>query len=307
MTGDAAAVPSSGLGPAAEPRDVRTILRRGLEELQRHATGGTGSARAGVTSDLSADETLLLHGAGWEAVDLVSGVSIVSVPWGVWNWGAGEITAASTAHNDAFAKAAQRLESECERAGGKGVVGVRLESDVGPHRVDVELVGTAVRPVSASARSRRGGGPGRVFVSDLSARDFSLLGQAGWAPVGLAFGASFVYAPRRSAGTTLRQTSQNVELTNFTEAMYAARESAMERMQRSAIAMGAQGIVGVGVTEGPMPFARHAVGFRAWGTAVRLVAGEHRSIAPRVVLPLDDAVLQFAAEALRGTPRGGAR
>ena len=89
------------------------------------------------------------------------------------------------------------------------------------------------------------------FVSDLSARDFTLLQRAGWMPVGLAFGASFVYAPRRTAGTAIKQKSQNVELTNYTEAMYSARESAMERMQHSALEVGGQGVVEVKVTEGP--------------------------------------------------------
>ena len=138
-------------------------------------------------------------------------------------------------------------------------------------------------------------------MSDLSARDFTLLKGAGWMPVGLAFGASFVYAPRRSAGDALKQKTQNVELTNFTEAMYSARESAMERMQRSALDVGGQGVVEVKVTEGPMRFARHAVGFTAWGTAVRLVADAHQFVSPEVVLPLDDVVVTFEATSLRGT------
>ena len=37
----------------------------------------------------------------------------------------------------------------------------------------------------------------------------------------------------------MKQSGQNVELTNFTEAMYAAREAAMERMQASALALAA--------------------------------------------------------------------
>ena len=67
-------------------------------------------------------------------------------------------------------------------------------------------------------------------------------------------------------------------------------------MQRSALAgWAAQGVVEVKVTEGPMSFARHAVGFTAWGTAVRLVAEAHQFVQPEVVLPLDDAVVTFEA------------
>ena len=145
------------------------------------------------------------------------------------------------------------------------------------------------------------------FVSDLSARDFTLLQRAGWMPVGLAFGASFVYAPRRSAGTAMKQTRQNVELTNYTEAMYSARESAMEKMQHSALEAGGQGVVQVKVTEGPMSFARHAIGFTAWGTAVKLVAEAHQFVQPHMVLPLDDAVVTFDAESLRSAAQGKGR
>jgi len=162
-----------------------------------------------------------------------------------------------------------------------------------------------VRPAHGNDPRGRDAAEAMPFVSDLSARDFTLLLRAGWMPVGLAFGACFVYAPRRTAGTAMRQSTQNVELTNYTEAMYSARESAMERMQTSALEAGGEGVVEVKVTEGPMSFARHAVGFAAWGTAVRLVADEHQFVEPELVLPLDDAVVAFEAQSLRGA--GGKR
>jgi uncharacterized protein YbjQ (UPF0145 family) len=244
----------------------------------------------------------LLHAAGWEPLDLVCGVAVVSVPVGVWNWGAGgSISMASDAHNTAVDQAARLLRAECSKVRGHGVVGVRVDVSVRPHHVTVEFVGTAVRPMNGKDGSGRGLDAvlAMPFVSDLSARDFTLLLRAGWMPVGLAFGASFVYAPRRSAGTVIKQKSQNVELTNYTEAMYSARESAMEKMQRSALDAGGEGVVEVKVTEGPMSFARHAIGFTAWGTAVKLVAEAHQFVQPLMVLPLDDAVVTFEAESLR--------
>jgi uncharacterized protein YbjQ (UPF0145 family) len=278
--------------PVPAPIDVRAEMQAAAASLAHGAPHSGGRA---VTSDLSIDEALLLHSIGWEPVDLVFGVSVASVPAGVWTWTRvpGEIAAASNAHNLAVHAASTRLGRECAAVGGHGVVGVRVGVTVHPHHVDVELMGTAVRPV-------KGAKAASVFVSDLSARDFTLLSAAGWYPVGLAFGASFVYAPRRGAAAAMRQSGQNIELTNLTEAMYSARESAMERMQASGLAMSAQGVVAVSITEGPMHFARHVIGFTAWGTAVRLVAESHRGIAPRMVLPLDDAVLQFDAESLRG-------
>jgi uncharacterized protein YbjQ (UPF0145 family) len=266
-------------------------MRAAAEALGREPRSGSGR----MTSDLSIDEELVLHSIGWEPVELVSGVSMHSVPVGVWNWGQGEIGYASAAYARSFANATERIHEQCTTAGGHGVVGVHVEWAVERHHVDVALTGTAVRPVGAT-----GLGSDPVFVSDLSGRDFALLHNAGWAPLGLATGASFVYAPRRSMGATMKQSGQNVELTNFTEAMYAARESAMERMQTSALGLGGTGVVEVKVTEGPMDFAHHAVGFTAYGTVVRLVAGEHRHPGARMVLPMDDPVVAFDAATLRG-------
>jgi len=280
-----------GTDPGDVPADPREEMRTAARALARPATASGGR----MTSDLSIDEELVLHSIGWEPLELVSGVSLHGVPIGVWNWGEGEIGAASSAYARSFANATTRILDACTHAGGHGVVGVHVEWSVERHHVDVALTGTAVRPVGAPGR-----GAGPAFVSDLSGRDYSLLHRAGWAPLGLATGASFVYAPRRSLGSAMKQTSQNVELTNYTEAMYSARESAMERMQAAAIALGGSGVVEVKVTEGPMDFAHHAVGFTAYGTVVRLVADEHRHLGAQMVLPLDDPVVGFDAASLRG-------
>jgi uncharacterized protein YbjQ (UPF0145 family) len=144
------------------PIDVRAEMRSAAAWL---AAGGAAPNGRAVTSDLTIDEALLLHSIGWEPVELVFGVSVTSVPVGVWTWGRGEIGAASDAHNLAVHTAAERLGRECAKAGGHGVVGVQVSVEVNPHHVDVHLVGTAVRPVEGKK-------PGQTFVSDLSARDF---------------------------------------------------------------------------------------------------------------------------------------
>jgi uncharacterized protein YbjQ (UPF0145 family) len=287
---------SSGL-PSPEPVDLKAEMTRAAEVLSRPEGSAPGRGGTGrMTSDLSIDEELVLHSIGWEPVELVSGVSIHSVPAGVWSWGQGEITYASAAYARSFASATDRIHLACAKAGAQGVVGVHVDWEVHRHHIDVALVGTAVRPVGWAGLSAD-----PVFVSDLSGRDFALLHNAGWAPMGLAAGASFVYAPRRSMGTAVKQKGQNVELTNFTEAMYAAREAAMERMQTSALAIGGTGVVEVKVTEGPMDFAHHAVGFTAYGTVVRLLADQHRHVGARMILPLDDAAVAFDAASLRGS------
>lgn len=280
-------------------------LRQALEALaSRPAPAGRGS-----TSDLSIDQVLLLHSIGWEPVDLVFGVSWWSIPWGSWSqWQVGEVETASAAFSGAVGEAIRQMRAECQGAGGRGVVGVELELRVAGTHVDVAVRGTAVRPERHHRdRGEQGARPaaegltdGPPFLSDLSARDFVVLTRAGWWPLGLAAGASFVIAPRRSARQWAAQQGQNVELPNLTEALYEAREGAMERMQRSGLELEADGVVGVKLREGPLGHSPRIIQFVAVGTAVRLLEESHRAISPEMVLPLDELVRQFEAASLRG-------
>ena len=92
-----------------------------------------------------------------------------------------------------------------------------------------------------------------------------------------------------------------MELTNFTEAMYAARESAMERMQAAALRMGGTGRgggEGDRGADGLRPPRRRLHG--ATGRWSGWPADTHRVLQPTMVLPLDDPVAGFEATALRG-------
>lgn len=249
-------------------------------------------AKGGSTSDLTIDETLLLHAVGWEPADMVFGVSWFSIPWGAWQWQVGEVTDAVSAFSQAVAAAASQMRDECARAGASGVVGVEIELAVHSHHVDVALTGTAVRRTENPP-------VGFEFLSDLSARDFALLTRAGWAPLSLVAGASFVIAPRRSAGTWVAQKGQNMEMANLTEALYMARERAMERMQEAGRSTGADGVIGVRLQEGPLSHNARIMQFVAIGTAVHLIGEAHQSISPTMVVALDDPVVQFAAASLR--------
>jgi uncharacterized protein YbjQ (UPF0145 family) len=271
---------------------VRDEVHGAMATLASPAPAPSGHRR-GTTSDLSIDETLLLHAAGWEPVDLVFGVSWWSIPWGVWQWRTGEIEEASAAFAGSVEQAAKLLRQECERVGGSGVLGVEIGMRVSSHHVAISLSGTAVQRTREPNR-------GFEFVSDLSARDFVLLTRAGWWPLGLAAGASFVLAPRRTAREWAAQQGQNTELPNLTQALYLARERAMERMQRAGLAMKAEGVVGVKLREGRASSSLRVMQFVAIGTGVHLRRGEHRSVAPVMVVPLDDQVRQFDVKSLRG-------
>ncbi|MGA8295991.1 MAG: heavy metal-binding domain-containing protein [Acidimicrobiales bacterium] len=251
-----------------------------------------------ITSDLSVDESLLLHGAGFEPADLVSAVSVQSIPYGSFMTSYGqaeplEVTYASQAVTGAFRAGAARLRELCARSGGSGVVGVDVDVEIGVLSTRVAFTGTAIRPIGGASKTSP-----RPFVTDLSTKDFVLLMRSGWEPVDLATGASFVAAPYQRLRQSLAQTTQNIELPNLTQAFQDARELAMERMQHDALGASAQGIVDVTIIDGPLGHARHVFAFICYGTAVRLVAERHRLIAPDLVLPLDDHA-GFEATSLR--------
>lgn len=270
---------------------------REVVDLARARSAGASlnrpAGQAGPTSDLSIDETLLLHSIGWEPVDLVSGVAVVAIPPSTFVLGWNNTDAASASYTRAVHAAVDRLHADGRRGGAQGVVGVHVEFEVHSHEVKAILVGTAVKPSGDAVGLR-----GPFFVSDLSTRDFCLLHNSGWEPLGLAFGTAFVQVPRRSAGAVIRQATANVELTNLTGAMYQARESAMERMQADAIRLGGKGMVDVHVEEGPVHFASHVITFTAYGTAIRLAGDSHRYLRPRMVVPVDDREQLFRIGAL---------
>jgi len=293
MTGPEHRLPAEGMPADHTPGPVD--LAAALAVLTDGGATAAASGR-GTTSDLSIDEVLLLHSIGWEPVDLVFGVSWWSIPWGAWQWQTGEIADASAAFAGAVREASDLMREECARAGGSGVVGVDIGLRVASHHVDVTLTGTAVRRIGDSK-------PGFDFISDLSARDFALLTRAGWWPVGLAAGASFVIAPRRTAKQWASQQGQNMELPNLTNALYLARENAMEAMQRSGLDMAAEGIVNVKLREGPLGHSARIMQFVAFGTGVRLQEGTHRPVRPDMVVSLDERVREFDVRKLRNTGR----
>jgi uncharacterized protein YbjQ (UPF0145 family) len=81
-------------------------------------------------------------------------------------------------------------------------------------------------------------------------------------------GSCVYHVGRRGLITTASQVGQNVEMTNFTQALYDARELAMARMQNEAEQCRATGIVGVQLQENRHHWNSHTVEFLAIGTAV---------------------------------------
>jgi uncharacterized protein YbjQ (UPF0145 family) len=129
---------------------------------------------------------------------------------------------------------------------------------------------------------------GRPFQSDLSGQEFWTLLRTGHRPVGMVMGSCVYHVGRRGPLQTISQTGRNVELPNFTQALYDARELAMQRMQSEAQELGAEGIVGVSLSEKSHGWGSHVVEFFALGTAIVPTDGKGDIEPPIPVLDLND-------------------
>ena len=81
-------------------------------------------------------------------------------------------------------------------------------------------------------------------------------------------GTCVYHVAHQGLGGWLKRIGRNTEMPNFTQALYDARELAMERMQAEAEALEAEGIVGVALTEGNHGWSSHVIEYFSIGTAV---------------------------------------
>jgi uncharacterized protein YbjQ (UPF0145 family) len=90
---------------------------------------------------------------------------------------------------------------------------------------------------------------------------------------------------------TVATVGNNIELENYTAAMYEAREIAIDRMQAEASAAKAEGVVGLEIHEGSHGWETHVIEFFAIGTAVLPLAEEmapEKIADPIMVLSVND-------------------
>ena len=101
-------------------------------------------------------------------------------------------------------------------------------------------------------------------------------------------GSCVFHVAHQSWKQSIGNTGRNVELPNYTQALYDARELAMERMQSEALEAKAEGIVGVHIEEKSHGWGSHVIEFFAIGTAMIPAEGseDHVIPAPQTVLDL---------------------
>jgi len=240
------------------------------------------------TSDLSVSEFLLVKESGFEPLGLVVGSSIYHIGIQVARWGKSqELNVLTAAMYNARELAMRRMEAEAAELGADGIVGVRIDMKMyawGESVAEFVAIGTAVRSVAHPGQYRAS--DGRPFTSDLTGQDFYTLCRAGHFPVAFVFGTCVYHVAHQGMMQSISQMGRNVEMPQFTQAIYDARELAMGRMQAEGERDGGTGIVGVRLVEASHVWGEHAIEFLAMGTAVRPLDVGAPPPAPKLVLPL---------------------
>ena len=309
--------------PAQEREELQSLARieaggipiaaeRRLREL-RGTRGEDGGRGVSFTSDLSVSGFALCHQLGLTPLSQVMGSSIYQMgyqsAWGQMQGGYGggamiELDTLSQALNEVRERALHRLAEEAHQIGADAVVGVETragESELGAGGGQLALehmvLGTAVR--------RKGARSEQPVMTELSVADYALLLRAGIEPAGIVawssvFFSSYAYRGMLGAGPGAMSSMQPYELSEFTQALYNARERTMGQINRQAAALGASGVVGVRIGHTIRPHTISSgmgggfgaselrgmmVTFNAVGTAIR--QHEHAEIqAPKPVVDL---------------------
>jgi len=251
------------------------------------ASARLGEAGKVWTSDLSVSEFALLEAAEFEPVEFVMGSSVFHIGWQQQNLRQSvELQVLTQAMYTARMNAMNRMLAEAAQVDADGIVGTRLQfrqHGMSAEHIEFIAVGTAVRSRRQPGAYKRP--DGMPFTSHLGVQDFYTLLQTGHVPVEFVMGVCVWHVAQQGFMQTLKQMGQNVEMPQWTQGYYDAREMALSRMQAEAERVGATGITGVMWDASEWMWGVHTLEFFTSGTAIRKTA-EPAPLRPTFVLPL---------------------
>lgn len=242
------------------------------------------------TSDLSVNEFLLVKEAGFEPLGMVMGSSIYHVGYQFSRLREScELEVLTQALYEAREFAMSRMEAEAKALGADGIVGVKLVINNmawGDNLAEFQAIGTAVMAKDRQKNYRNN--DGSLFTSNLTGQEFWTLLQSGYRPLSFVMGSCVYHVAYQSFGKMFGNMGKNVEIPQFTQALYDARELAMERMQKEASLARADGIVGVSINEEGYRWDPHTIEFCSVGTSITPISDNHEITKPELILNLND-------------------
>jgi uncharacterized protein YbjQ (UPF0145 family) len=275
---------------AASDLDAAAIAEGALRRLADLKVSKSGPV---YTSDLSVDEFLLVTEVGFRPVGLVTGSSVYRTGYQFGSWKESqELDVLSRAMASGRELAMSTMQLEAAKVGAAGVVGVRLRAlrhEFGSELAEFVAIGTAIaaEPGPGGDRQRWRDNKGQPFTSNLSGQDFCALIRAGYAPVGMVVGSCVYHVAHRQLGQVIGSLGRNVEIEQFTQGLYEARDLAMSRIEAAARKLAAEGIVSVQLHQSSHAWGSHTTEFLAVGTAVRPLRRDHEIDCPTPVLDLN--------------------
>ena len=200
------------------------------------------------SSDLSAKEYALAQASGLTPVAQVMGSSVVQHGWQNYSWagfggGIQEMRSFSEPWNLSRERSFERLRQEAQFAGADAVIGIEMTTKgfLEPSNVELVVFGTAVRETTLTRDRRDRSGP---RLCALSGQDVDKLRRIGAETRGVV-GHTAVVCVGLSPWANRQMGSWwgNQEMTEITEAVYAARNLVMREVRRQGAELGANDMV----------------------------------------------------------------
>jgi uncharacterized protein YbjQ (UPF0145 family) len=267
--------------------DLERIGRGGIPLGAERRLTAIAAASSPFTSDLSAKEYALAQASGLIPLAQVMGSSVVQHGWQNYGWssyggGIREMPSFALPWNLSRERSFDRLRQEAQFAGADAVIGIEMTAKgfLGdPSNVELAVFGTAVRETTLTSSGRAG-----PRMCALSGQDVDKLRRIGAETRGVIGHTAVVsVALSMQANQLMGSWWGNQEMTEITEAVYAARNLAMREVRRQAGEVGANDLVISTLTHNIHHHELERPGYRqhffivsmhVLGTAIRLGAHE---------------------------------
>jgi uncharacterized protein YbjQ (UPF0145 family) len=267
--------------------DLERIGRGGIPLGAERRLTAIAAASSPFTSDLSAKEYALAQASGLTPLAQVMGSSVVQHGWQNYGWssyggGIREMPSFAVPWNLSRERSFDRLRQEAQFAGADAVIGIEMTAKgfLGdPSNVELAVFGTAVRETTLTSSGRAG-----PRMCALSGQDVDKLRRIGAETRGVIGHTAVVsVALSMQANQLMGSWWGNQEMTEITEAVYAARNLAMREVRRQAGEVGANDLVISTLTHNIHHHELERPGYRqhffivsmhVLGTAIRLGAHE---------------------------------
>jgi uncharacterized protein YbjQ (UPF0145 family) len=267
--------------PAVEAGDVE--LPGFIGERERLAQLRDKDGRFFTSRD-SLDSLLLFDDLGLEPVGSVLGATMYHIGWVKQTWrDSREVPELTQMMYNARELMMSRLLDEGRELRADGIIDIRVNIyywDWGPELAEFVATGTAVR-YRDPARRRAPDAP--PFTTEYDGRGVWRLRRLGFAPLAFVMGNCVWHVAHQSLRATLNRVGRNVEMPNFTQALYSARELAMVRMQEEAQGLGGDGITTHSLSDAKRGWGDHVMEFTAFGNTVKRIPGERPPLSPSLI------------------------